>query len=107
MKSASIVGGVLALLLLQPAAAEGAKPKSNLLARVNVLSKNQLSITIRHSKWGQKNAYQFASDHCAGFGKVAVQTTSNTGYGPDTTTTWVCQEVPSSIPTTTPSAAPE
>ncbi len=74
------------------------KPKSNLFARAKVISKNALSITIRHSDFGQKAAYQFATDHCGSFGKLAVQSTSGTGYGPDTTTTWICQEVPKSTP---------
>lgn len=70
------------------------KPKSNPFARANVLSKNELSISIKHSDWGQKAAYQFAADHCAKYGKVAIQSTSGKGYGPDTTTTWICQEPP-------------
>lgn len=69
-------------------------PKSNLIARAKVLSRNELSITIRFSHWGQSSAYQFAADHCAKFGKLAVPTTSSGGYDSDMTTTWVCQEPP-------------
>ena len=79
-------------------AASDPKPKSNPFARAKVLSKNALSITIKHSDRGQKAAYQFASDHCASFGKLAVQSASGTGRGQDTTTTWICQEIPKTTP---------
>jgi len=93
MKFALVAFG-LALAMVGTAEGQGAKPKSNPFARAKVLSENALSITIRHSKWGEKNAYQFASDHCAQFGKLAVRTTSSMGIGADSTTTWVCQEPP-------------
>ena len=88
--------GVLSITLTMfgAAMAQEAKPKSNPFARAKVLSKNSLSITIRHSEWGEKSAYQFASDHCAQFGKLAIRTTSSIGIGPDSTTTWLCQEPP-------------
>ncbi len=93
MKRSFVVCGLL-LLMANAVHAEEAKPKSNLFARANVLSKNALSITIRHSQWGEKSAYQFASDHCATFGKLAVRTSSSIGIGSDSTTTWICQEPP-------------
>ena len=96
LRAAALVAiAAVALGAVSPVAAADAEPKSNIFARAKVLSKNELSITIRHSDWGQKAAYQFAADHCASFGKVAVQTSSGMGYGPDTTTTWLCEAVPS------------
>jgi hypothetical protein len=94
------------IAIASPASAEEPQPKSNMFARAKVLSKNALSITIRHSEWGQHAAYQFASDHCASFGKLAVQTTSSIGIGPDTTTTWICQDVPPNAAPTQPVVAP-
>jgi hypothetical protein len=97
----------LAILgLINPAFADDSQPKSNAFARAQVLSKNELSITIRHSDWGQKAGYQFAADHCASYERVAIQATSGKGYGPDTTTTWMCQQVPQAVPTV-PSDAPK
>lgn len=93
MRSAFVAFGI-ALAVVGTAEAQEAKPKSNPFARAKVLSKNALSITIRHSDWGEKNAYQFAADHCAQFGKLAIRTTSSIGVGADSTTTWICQEPP-------------
>lgn len=95
-----VLAAAVIIVLLTGAAAQAqeAKPRSNFFARAKVLSKNELSITIRHSDWGQKNAYQFAADHCGTFGKLTVQATSGMGYGPDTTTTWVCQSIPEPPP---------
>lgn len=104
------IGGVaLAAVLLAAGVAQAEQPKikSNMFARAKVLSKNALSITIRHSEWGQATAYQYAADHCAAFGKLAVQTISNIGAGADTTTTWVCQEPPKPAPATGAAATPQ
>ena len=66
-----------------PQKLSGGEKQRAALARAKVLSKNALSITIKHSDRGQKAAYQFASDHCASFGKLAVQSASGTGRGQD------------------------
>jgi hypothetical protein len=82
------------LLLTLAACASGPtpdSPKANLLARAAVLAKNDRSITIRHSKWGQSVAYQWAADHCAKLNKLAVPAGETQDFGTNATTTWRCE----------------
>ncbi len=73
------------------------KPKSNFFARAKLLAANELSVTISHSKAGQKNAFEFAVQHCAKFGKLAV-VQSSTSQLADNITTWVCVTPPKASP---------
>lgn len=64
-------------------------PKGNPIARAKILSKNDLSITISHSKWGKSTAFQWADEHCRSAGKVAVYA-GGTPEMADTISTWRC-----------------
>jgi hypothetical protein len=79
-----------AVLATTPSAGREDKPKSNLFARAKVLSQNELSITISHSDWGKKAAFQFAADHCMKYHRIAVYQGGTAQFGPDTTSTWLC-----------------
>lgn len=65
------------------------QPKSNFIARAKLLASNELSVTISHSQAGQKNAFEFAAQHCAKFGKLAVLQSSAPQLS-DNISTWAC-----------------
>jgi len=65
------------------------KPKSTPLARVKVLSSNDLGITISHSKWGRDTAFKAADAHCGAVGKSSVYA-GGTRDGTGTISTWRC-----------------
>lgn len=92
------LGVAIVLLAANPAIASDKedKPKSNMFARAKVLSSNELSITISHSDWGKKAAFDFAAKHCAKFTKLAVYQGGTAQFGPDTTSTWACVPLPQS-----------
>ena len=64
----------------------------NSIQRAEILSKNELGITIEHSSWGKKIAFRFADEHCNSMGKVAVYKGSSQQYGPDVISTWECKK---------------
>lgn len=76
------------------AKSEGDKPKSNMFSRAKLLSSNEISITISHSDWGKKAAFEFAAQHCAKFKKLAIYQGGTSQFGPDTTSTWACVPPP-------------
>jgi hypothetical protein len=86
----------LALFILPvlTAASDPDKPKSNMFARAKLLSANELSVTIRHSSWGTKAAFQFAADHCAKYGKLAIVQNGIEPKVGDGITTWMCVAPP-------------
>lgn len=84
------IGGASAAL----AKDQADKPKSNMFARAKVLSSNEISITISHSDWGKKAAFEFAAKHCAKFNRLAVYQGGSAQFGPDTTSTWACVPMP-------------
>jgi hypothetical protein len=63
----------------------------NFLQRVDVLSKNEKSITIEHSDWGKKIAFRMAQEHADSLGKAAVYKGSSQQTGPDVISTWVLE----------------
>lgn len=64
----------------------------NSIQRAEILSKNDLSITVEHSTWGKKIAFRFADEHCKSFGKTAVYIGSSQQAGPDVISTWRCKD---------------
>ena len=74
-------------------AGQSEQPKSNFIARAKLLASNELSVTISHSKAGQKNAFEFATQHCAKFNKLAV-VQSTASQMADNITTWACVAPP-------------
>lgn len=74
-------------------AEQSEQPKSNFIARAKLLASNELSVTISHSKAGQKNAFEFANQHCAKFNKLAV-VQSTASQLADNITTWACVTPP-------------
>lgn len=95
-----VVFSLLLTLSISAHAGQGEQPKSNFIARAKLLASNELSVTIAHSKAGQKNAFEFAATHCAKFGKLAV-VQSSTPQLADNITTWACIAPQSpTIPTT-------
>src|SRR5687767_8681327 len=65
--------------------------KPNSIQRAEILSKNELSITVEHSSWGKKIAFRFADEHCNSLGKTAVYKGSSQQFGPDVISTWSCE----------------
>lgn len=93
MKNHILISALLIICAAwSPAQAEKGedKPKSNMFARAKVLSRNELSITISHSDWGKKAAFEFAAQHCAKYNRLAVYQSGVAQWGPDTTSTWAC-----------------
>lgn len=80
------------------AAAQEPKPKSNFIARVKVLSQSELAVTLEHSDKGRKNAFKYAGEHCARYGRIAVYQNGAKGWGPDTVSTWMCVKPEGSSP---------
>ena len=64
----------------------------NSIQRAEILSKNELSITVEHSTWGKKIAFRFADEHCNSLGKTAVYISSSQQAGPDVISTWRCED---------------
>lgn len=87
MIAAIVLAGVVGTM---PAAGPDKLPRSNPIARAKIMSQNELSITIRHSKFGEKTAYRWAEAHCAKLGRLAVPVNSAGRIG-DVTTTWRCE----------------
>ncbi len=84
----------LALSVLVAGCAAGPtpeSPKANLLARASIMSQNERSITIRHSRWGQSTAFKWADEHCRAMGKAPVPSMSAPTGVSDTTSTWLCE----------------
>lgn len=74
------------------------RPKSNFIARVKVLSQSELAVTLEHSDKGRKNAFKYAGEHCARYGRIAVYQNGAKGWGPDTVSTWVCATPATPLP---------
>ena len=63
----------------------------NAIQRSTVLSANDKSITIEHSKWGKPIAFDTAEKHCASKGLLAVYGGASKQFGPDVISTWTCE----------------
>lgn len=96
-----VVFNLLLTLSFAAHAGQSEQPRSNFIARAKLLASNELSVTIAHSKAGQKNAFEFAATHCAKFGKLAVVQSSAPQLA-DNITTWACIAPQSPITNTTP-----
>lgn len=66
------------------------EPKSTYFTRVKVLSESELAITIEHNDRGRKNAFKYAGEHCARYGRIAVYQTGTTSVTYITVSTWAC-----------------
>ena len=86
-------------------AEQGEQPRSNFIARAKLLASNELSVTISHSKAGQKNAFEFATQHCAKFNKLAV-VQSTASQLADNITTWACVAPPQPLTPALPEQPP-
>jgi len=60
-------------------------------AAPEVLSRNEYGITIEHSKWAKKTAFQWADEHCASMNKKAVFMGSAREQSPYANSTWRCE----------------
>lgn len=69
---------------------EPSEPRSNFIARVKVLERSPLGVTIEHSDKGRREAFRFAGEWCAAHNKIAVYQRGARGWGPDTVSTWSC-----------------
>lgn len=80
---------ILSLVITGCAASSDDKP--NMFQRADVISKNNKSVAVQHSKWGNKIAFRLAEEHCASMDKVAVHMGTSQQFGPDVISTWRCE----------------